>query len=311
MVERISNPLDMKNTLVVFTDNMKAHLAKGHANGSEVENWDLPAMAGAGAIRSTASDMVKYLKANMGITPSPLYEAMKLSHEVAYKNEAQDFSIGMAWHYGMDDTVVWHNGGTGGYISFAGFLKGTNKGVVVFTNTQENINAIGFKLLGDDAELKMPKKSIGIAMVNEIDANGLESGVAFYKKMKAEDDDSYDFNEGELNYVGYNYLGQDKDDLALAIFKLNVEMFPKASNPYDSLGEAYLKMGDSALAKTNYKKSVELNPTNEGGIKVLKSLGEKSAVKVDDDKPEVFDTYVGKYELAPSFIVEITRKDNA
>lgn len=310
LIERITNVYDMNDTRVVFTDNMKAHLAKGHANGREVENWDLPAMAGAGAIRSTASDMVKYLKANMGMTMSPLYEAMKMTHEVAYKNESQNFSIGMAWHYGLDDTVVWHNGGTGGYISFAGFLKGTNKGVIVLTNTQENINAIGFKLLGDDAALKIPKKSIAPIIVNEIDTNGLESGIAFYKKIKSEDFDSYSFEEGELNNVGYNYLNQDKNDIALAIFKLNVEMFPNASNPYDSLGEAYLKMGDSALAKTNYMKSVELNPANDNGVKILESLGIKAALKTVDIAPEVLDTYVGRYELAPSFIVTITRKEN-
>ncbi len=310
LVERIANVYGMNDTRVVFTENMKAHLAKGHANGLEVENWDLPAMAGAGAIRSTASDMVKYLKGNMGTTPSPLYEAMKLSHEVAYSNEEQDFSIGLAWHYGLDDTVVWHNGGTGGYISFAGFLKGTNKGVVVLTNTQENINAIGFKLLGDDAELKMPKKSIVNALVGEIDANGVESGIALYKKIKSEDKDSYNFEEGELNNVGYNYLGKDKTDIALAIFKFNVEVFPNASNPYDSLGEAYLVKGDSALAKKNYAKSIELNPANDNAKTILESLGVKDVVKDVIIAQEILDTYVGKYELAPSFIITVTRKEN-
>jgi len=66
MIERIANPLGMNNTRILFTKNMKNHLAKGHSNGREVENWDLPAMAGAGAIRSTASDMVKYLQAKYG-----------------------------------------------------------------------------------------------------------------------------------------------------------------------------------------------------------------------------------------------------
>jgi CubicO group peptidase (beta-lactamase class C family) len=310
LIERITNVYNMNDTRVVFTDNMKAHLAKGHANGREVENWDLPALAGAGAIRSTASDMVKYLKANMGMTPSPIYNAMKMSHEVAYTNEEQDFSMGLAWHYGLNDTVVWHNGGTGGYISFAGFLKGTNKGVVVLTNTQENINAIGFKLLGDDAELKVPKKSIAVKIDNEIEANGIDSGIALYRKAKTETDDSYSFDEDELNSLGYKYLAKDEDRIALALFKLNVEMFPNASNPYDSLGEAYLKMGDSALAKKNYTKSVALNPANEGGIKVLESLGVTSAVKTVNVASEVLDTYVGKYELAPTFIITVTHKEN-
>jgi D-alanyl-D-alanine-carboxypeptidase/D-alanyl-D-alanine-endopeptidase len=310
LIERISNLYGMNDTRVAFTTSMKEHLAKGHSNGHEVENWDLPALAGAGAIRSTASDMIKYLKANMGTTPSPMYEAMKLSHKEAYKNKEQDFSIGLAWHYGLDNTVVWHNGGTGGYISFAGFLKGTNKGVVVLTNTTENINAIGFKLLGDPKELKMPKKSISSFLVDDIDSNGIESGIALYKKVKSDDYESYKFDESELNQIGYNYLSQGKTAIAFAIFKLNVEVFPNASNPYDSLGEVYLVKGDSALAKKNYSRSLELNPANEGAKKVLESLGVKNVVKEVVVVNDVLDTYVGQYELAPNFIVTVTRKYN-
>ena len=46
-----------------------------------MKNWDFDALAGAGAIRSTANDMLRYLKANMGIDPSPLAAAMKLAQE--------------------------------------------------------------------------------------------------------------------------------------------------------------------------------------------------------------------------------------
>ena len=60
---------------------------------------------------------------------------------------------------------------------------------------------------------------------------------------------------------------------AVEIFKLNVEQFPKEWNVYDSLGEAYLKLGNKAEAIRNYKKSVDLNPANDNGIGVLKSLG--------------------------------------
>jgi CubicO group peptidase (beta-lactamase class C family) len=159
LIERIANPLGMDNTRIVFTKSMLNHLAKGHSNGREVENWDLPAMAGAGAIRSTASDMVKYLQANMGIIKSPMYDAMTMTHKIAYENEGQNFKMGLAWHYENEEDIIWHNGGTGGYISFAGFSKSTNKGVVVLTNTTEGMNDIGFKLLDDSRKLEMPKVS--------------------------------------------------------------------------------------------------------------------------------------------------------
>ena len=312
LIERIANKLEMNNTRIVFTDNMKNHLAKGHSNGREVENWDLPSLAGAGAIRSTASDMVKYLQANMGIKKTTLYDAMLMTHKSAYKNEGQNFEMGLGWHYALDKSVVWHNGGTGGYRSFAGFIKDTTKGVVVLTNSVESVDAIGLKLLDDTRQLEMPKLSIVNILEEDITANGIESGIALYKKLKADSLDKYNFNEGELNRLGYSFLGKDKNDIALEIFKLNVAVYPKASNPYDSLGEAYLKQGDSTLAITNYKKSLELNPANDNAKKILIDLGvnEAEVIKDINVSVEVLETYVGKYQLAPTFIITITRKES-
>jgi len=312
LIERIANKLEMNNTRIVFTDNMKNHLAKGHSNGREVENWDLPSLAGAGAIRSTASDMVKYLQANMGIKKTTLYDAMLMTHKSAYKNEGQNFEMGLGWHYALDKSVVWHNGGTGGYRSFAGFIKDTTKGVVVLTNSAESVDAIGLKLLDDTRQLEMPKLSIVNILEEDITANGIESGIALYKKLKADSLDKYNFNEGELNRLGYSFLGKDKNDIALEIFKLNVAVYPKASNPYDSLGEAYLKQGDSTLAITNYKKSLELNPANDNAKKILIDLGvnEAEIIKDINVSVEVLETYVGKYQLAPTFIITITRKES-
>jgi CubicO group peptidase (beta-lactamase class C family) len=311
MVERIANVLGMNNTRIVFTKSMLKNLAKGHANRQEVENWDLPALAGAGAIRSTASDMVKYLQANMGIIKTHLYDAMLITHKVAYKNEAQNFEMGLAWHYENDEDIVWHNGGTGGYISFAGFSKRTNKGVVVLTNTTEGMNDIGFKLLDDSRQLEMPKLSIVGVLEDDITTNGITSGIALYKKLKKDASDKYDFSEGELNRLGYAFMNKDID-AALKIFKLNVAIYSEASNPYDSLGEAYLKKGYSTFAITNYKKSLELNPANDNAKKVLIDLGVKEAELVNDvNVPvKVLETYVGKYQLAPTFSITITRKES-
>ena len=310
MVERIANPLGMNNTRIVFTPEMKKHLAKGHNNGEEVENWDLPALAGAGAIRSSPVDMVKYVQANMGVHKTPLYEAMQLSHKTAYENEDQKFKIGLTWHYSNDGEIIQHGGATGGYRAFAGFIAGTEKGVVVLTNSTEGITGIGMKLLDDTFDLKMPKKSIAVDLEKEIKKNGLEKGIEFYKMAKAKFADKYNFNEGELNNLGYSYLGEKDIETALVIFKLNVEMNPKAANPYDSLGEVLLMKGDTVNAIANYKKSVELNPANENGVNVLVGLGiaKEELVKEVSVSAEILETYNGKYELGPGFFITVTSK---
>ena len=64
-------------------------------------------------------------------------------------------------------------------------------------------------------------------------------------------------------------------DAAIAIFKLNVELFPQSANAYDSLGEAYMKKGDKKLAIENYQKSYDLNPRNTHALDMIKKMNEK------------------------------------
>ena len=83
---------------------------------------------------------------------------------------------------------------------------------------------------------------------------------------------SYDFGEGGLNGLGYEIMGEGDLDGAIRIFVLNVEMFPEESNPYDSLGEAYMNRGDTELAITNYERSLGLDPTNTNAAEMLEKL---------------------------------------
>jgi serine-type D-Ala-D-Ala carboxypeptidase/endopeptidase len=81
----------------VFTDAMRAHLAPGHDDtGKAAQNLAFDALAGAGAILSTANDMLRYLKANMGIDQSPLAAAMKLA-QGSRSDIAKTVRIGLAW----------------------------------------------------------------------------------------------------------------------------------------------------------------------------------------------------------------------
>lgn len=180
MIEKIANTYGMDDTRIVFTPAMKARLAKGHAAGREVENWDINSLAGAGGIRSTASDMVKFIKANMTAQDTPISKAMQLSHQSAYSNTAQNFEMGLGWHYastGDNNKVIWHNGGTGGYKAFSGFIEGTQKGVVVLTNSTESIDALGLAVLDPTRKLTIPKKVEEITVAEDV----LETYVGKYE----------------------------------------------------------------------------------------------------------------------------------
>ena len=77
-----------------------------------------------------------------------------------------------------------------------------------------------------------------------------------------------------MNNLGYQLLNIKKVKEAIEIFKLNIEVYPKAFNPYDSLGEAYMINGEKELAIKNYAKSLELNPKNTKAIVMLKKISE-------------------------------------
>ncbi len=308
VIENIAKPLGMNDTAVALNASMKKRLAKGHNGFNEVENWDIISLAGAGGIRSTVSDMVKFIQANMGIKKSSLYNAMQLTHQPAFKNKNGDFEIGLAWQFENNKSVIWHNGRTGGYSAFVGFVPKTNKGVVILTNNTADIGALSFRSLGGPTPLVAPKKSIVPVLQNEIETNGIAAAIDLFKKEKNKETSQYHFDEQVLNGLGYEMLLNKKQlDTALALFKLNVETYPEASNPYDSYGEALLEKGDKPEAIKNYKKSLELNPGNDNAREVLKTLGE--SIKEVSVSKDILDTYVGKYQLSPTFNIEITTKD--
>jgi CubicO group peptidase (beta-lactamase class C family) len=120
-----------------------------------VPNWDIPTLAGAGALRSTASDMLTFLAANMGIKHSKLSDAMDMTHK-ARVDAGKTMKIGLGWHIRDNGItqIIWHNGGTGGYRSFCGFIKDKKVGVVVLSNMNISPDDIGFHMLDNSYELK-------------------------------------------------------------------------------------------------------------------------------------------------------------
>jgi len=142
-------PLGMTHTAITLSPWMQAHLVLGHdEQGNVVPNWDLDALAGAGAIRSTANDMLKFADANLHPERGPLERAMAFAHQVRAK--AGPMGIGLNWLslYAGADTIVWHNGGTGGYRTYIGLLPSRKMAVVVLTNTTgAGADDIGMHLL--------------------------------------------------------------------------------------------------------------------------------------------------------------------
>ncbi len=155
---RILQPLEMNDTAISLSTSMKARLAVGHdGEGNAVPNWDLPTLAGAGAFRSTANDMVKFLQANLADS-GPLSAALRRSRGKQRNIGNPNTDIGLGWFVTRTPAaeIVWHNGQTGGYHSFMGLDLKNGSGVVILHNSNADIDDIGFYLL--DNRLPRPAK---------------------------------------------------------------------------------------------------------------------------------------------------------
>lgn len=93
-----------------------------------------------------------------------------------------------------------------------------------------------------------------------------------YLSIKEQDDTDYLIDEGDLNRLGYNYLRKNEYEEAIAVFKMNVVLYPESDNVYDSLADGYLRSGDSIQAFTHYKKALEINPSNSRATKYIEAF---------------------------------------
>jgi tetratricopeptide (TPR) repeat protein len=155
----------------------------------------------------------------------------------------------------------------------------------------------------DDAvRLSKGTRLLAKNLERDIDDKGIDAALKAFDQGKSGDPSSYYIDEGKINQLGYRLLNGGKTAEAIEAFKLNVREFPKSSNVYDSLGEAYAKAANRELAIQNYNRSIELDPKNTNAVDVVKRLtgGEE---KIDT---KVFDDYVGRYD-SPLGIINITR----
>jgi CubicO group peptidase (beta-lactamase class C family) len=165
---RVLAPLGMRDTKITLTAADSARLAAGHnAGGQVVPVWDLASLQGAGALRSSAADMIRYLAANIAAhadpaSQSPLAAALRLTHEPRH-NLGPGADIGLAWGRSVTtrgDTVYSHDGGTGGHRSFAAFDPARRVAVIVLSASAADINDIGRHLLDESYPLTRERVAI-------------------------------------------------------------------------------------------------------------------------------------------------------
>ena len=159
VVSRICAPLGMDDTRITLTDSMQQRLARGHNMGlAPVANWDFSALAGAGALRSTPNDLLKFLQMCLGPGDGPVAAAQKLAL-VERRPRADQRDVASGWFVAsrFGDELVWKDGGTGGYATFIGYSTKTRRNCILLSNAADYASntALGTHLV--NAAYPLPK----------------------------------------------------------------------------------------------------------------------------------------------------------
>lgn len=300
--EEILDPLGMTNSGFNITRDILPKRAVGYdkvffRGYSNRLLWNETSLSTAGGMYSTIDDMLRWDRA--------LYTDMILSdrsRELMFKAEAaidpvssassnidpslmQNYGygwfLGRAPLHGTKETIpiVWHSGTMSGFNAMIVREPERQHFVIILNNLlvgREKLLSLAIDCLNvlHGRPVTPPRESLASFLGKRIPRDGIDAALVEFARLRP-DTMNYSMYESDINQLGYELLTARQFNEAIAVFKLNVGVFPHSGNVYDSLGEAYMKYGNTELAIVNYEKSLQLDPKNETGRRTLEKLKAK------------------------------------
>lgn len=241
--------------------------------------WHNYNFRGFGETISTTQDLLKYDQALYN--GKLVSEASLQAAFIPYRLNNGEYNrawYGLGWQVDRDSTfgkVVNHTGGIAGLSAVLVRNINLHQTVIIYSIGSDNahIYAIDAMNILNGRRVAAPKKNIANLYAATLLTTGPKAAASLLEKAKR-DTANYAVNEDDFNAVAYDLLGSEAayqlpvvphPIAALAVFKLNTELFPTSWNVYDSYGDALRQTGHKAEAIKMYQKSIELNPKNEDG----------------------------------------------
>ena len=280
MKERVFHPLKMDRAYVYSEKGNSGKRAYGFLGESEKKKPNdlnyLAGIHGDGGIYASLADLRKWDRALHGRALLST-QSLSLAFKPLTLNNGETYPYGFGWDLIEDSNgpVMAHSGSWLGFRAYFRRVPHQQRVIAVLTNnTSSATRDLVYALLDimDGKPYEAPKMSIVGPLAIKFMENGADAGVAAFWALKKDGGDRYNFSEGELNDLGYLMVKRKRLDLALAAFQLNVEMYPKKSNPHDSLGEAYMLNGMTEKALKSFKRSLALNPENHNAKAMINKL---------------------------------------
>lgn len=225
----------------------------------------------ASGMNSTAEDLARWLIALQRGKLLKTKSALDTLWTAGTYNNASPTQWALGW---MTKPRPKHRAvvATGGSRATFFFYPEDDLAIVILTNLAGAFPEEFIDELAGFYNPEIPQSDPVTALRMELRKRGYERAVEVFQELKKK---NLNFQplETDLNDWAYRMLnGGGKPREALEIFKLNVFLYPKSANVYDSVAEAYAANGMRELAVKNYRRSLELDPNNKHAIEQLRKL---------------------------------------
>jgi CubicO group peptidase (beta-lactamase class C family) len=262
-------------------DNLGKQTGRSEKISGELEAIKENANAAA-SLSTNAADYAKFIIAVLngtGLKKSTRDQMLTPGIRVTKKYPELAWGLGVGLETMPDGTWFWHWGDNGdGKAFFIASVPGKDA-VVYFANGANGLS-IAREILADAVGGNHPSlanlgyeryNSPSRQLLKSVIADGAAKALAAYRSTR-EKDTTQKINEQDMNGLGYSLIRLKKLDDAVAVFRQNTDDFPGSWNAWDSYAEACMDKGDKELAIKYYQKSLEINPQNENGKKMLAGL---------------------------------------
>ncbi len=282
--ENIFTPLQMNHTFVYEgSEETLEQSVKSYVNywEHEKENHRLK-VNGDGNIYSTPSDLFKFAEGfftQQLVGAETLQEAFEES-AFKYRSEKKKSKYGYGWEIANSSTgkIAYHRGKIAGFSCQLWKNMETDSTLIILCNT---LSLVKDPAILSGAENIMNGQSYSLGKISAAQlfwdnwyVKGFDAGWNRLKEVMSSDESAYYIHPWEIHGIGYSCQQRGEKESALEVFKYSNALFPKNFHLLDSLGEAYLALGDKRNAVKYYKEALEINPDLESAKKALKKLGE-------------------------------------
>ena len=275
----------MDHSSFVWDDLEGDHATPHDEHGNPMEKRTFAEAHIAATLHTTASDYARFMAAAMKGT------GLTSESASAFLTPQVEVAPGVTWSLGVglqDDArgqAFWQWGHWFGSRAYMIAYPESGNGLVFLANGDAGLSILDAVLgtvLGPDQpgaawqayeQFDSPARRARLELVRIFTDAGVDAGIA--RMLELERQAPGALTEEAVNALGYDLLGEERFDVAIAVFRRNVERFPESSNVYDSLGEAYLESGQLEAALENYERSVELDPANGNGKAAIERIRQR------------------------------------